>query len=72
MNVKEYMRKQMHELERLEKRIDAVMTARDYCKPGSWGDNYWGGVLAYLLRQLNNYTNKPGIISSKETIKNLN
>jgi|TARA_Y100001937_G_scaffold128317_1_gene203940 hypothetical protein len=62
----------MHELERLEKRIDAVMTARDYCKPGSWGDNYWGGVLAYLLRQLNNYTNKPGIISSKETIKNLN
>ena len=62
----------MHELELLEKRIDAVMTARDYCKPGSWGDNYWGGVLAYLLRQLNNYTNKPGIISSKETIKNLN
>ena len=62
----------MHELERLEKRIDAVMTARDYCKPGSWGDNYWGCVLAYLLRQLNNYTNKPGIISSKETIKNLN
>ena len=62
----------MHELERLEKRIDAVMTARNYCKPGSWGDNYWGGVLAYLLRQLNNYTNKPGIISSKETIKNLN
>ena len=62
----------MHELERLEKRIDAVMTARDYCKPGSWGDNYWGGVLAYLLIQLNNYTNKPGIISSKETIKNLN
>ena len=59
----------MHELERLEKRIDAVMTARDYCKPGSWGDNYWGGVLAYLLRQLNNYTNKPGIISSKVTIK---
>ena len=62
----------MHELERLEKRIDPVMTARNYCKPGSWGDNYWGGVLAYLLRQLNNYTNKPGIISSKETIKNLN
>ena len=62
----------MHELERLEKRIDAVMTARDYCKPGSWGENYWGGVLAYLLRQLNNYTNTPGIKTSKETINNLN
>ena len=62
----------MHELELLEKRIDAVMTARDYCKPDSWGDNYWSGVLAYLLRQLNNYTNKPGKKVSKETIKNLN
>ena len=62
----------MHELELLEKRIDAVMTARDYCKPDSWGDNYWSGVLAYLLRQLNNYTNKPGEKVSKETIKNLN
>ena len=72
MNAKEYMRESMHQLEVLERRIDAVITARDYCKPGSWGDNYWGGVLAYLLRQLNNYTNKPGIISSKETIKNLN
>lgn len=62
----------MHKLELLEKRIDAVMTARDYCKPDSWGDNYWSGVLAYLLRQLNNYTNKPGEKVSKETIKNLN
>ncbi len=61
----------MHPLELLERRIDAVMTARDYCKPGSWGDNYWSGVLAYLLRQLNNYTNKPGDQISKETIKNL-
>lgn len=62
----------MHELELLEKRIDAVMTARDFCKPNSWGDKYWGGVLAYLLRQLNNYTNKPGEKISKETINNLN
>ena len=62
----------MIELEILEKLIDAVMTARDYCKPDSWGDNYWSGVLAYLLRQLNNYTNKPGEKVSKETIKNLN
>ena len=72
MNVKEYGRKIMHQLEILEKRIDAVMTARDYCKPGSWGDNYWSGVLAYLLRQLNAYTNQPGIKTSKETINNLN
>ena len=62
----------MHPLEILEKLIDAVMRARDICGPGSWGENYWGGVLAYLLRQLNNYTNKPGITTSKETIKNLN
>ena len=61
----------MHPLELLEKRIDAVMTARDICGPGSWGENYWGGVLAYLLRQLNCYTNKPGITTSKETINNL-
>tara|TARA_B100001248_G_scaffold260302_1_gene248152 strand:+ start:948 stop:1136 length:189 start_codon:yes stop_codon:yes gene_type:complete len=61
----------MHQLEILERRIDAVITARDFCKPGSWGDNYWGGVLAYLLRQLNNYTNKPGIQSSKESIRNM-
>ena len=60
----------MHPLELLERRIDAVMTARDYCKPGSWGDNYWSGVLAYLLRQLNNYTNRPGETVSKETIRN--
>ena len=50
----------MHKLEVLERRIDAVMTARDYCKPGSWGDNYWSGVLAYLLRQLNNYMSEKG------------
>jgi len=62
----------MHKLELLEKRIDAVMKAREICGPNSWGENYWGGVLAYLLRQLNNYTNKPGETSSKETIKNLN
>ena len=61
----------MHELEILERRIDAVMNARDICGPGSWGENYWNGVLAYLLRQLNLYTNQPGIKSSKETIKNL-
>ena len=61
----------MHQLEILERRIDAVITARNFCKPGSWGDNYWGGVLAYLLRQLNNYTNKPGIQSSKESIRNM-
>jgi len=61
----------MHQLEVLEKRIDAVMQARDFCGPGSWGDNYWSGVLAYLLRQLNNYTNKPGIQSSKESIRNM-
>ena len=62
----------MHPLEILEKRIDAVMKAREICGPGSWGENYWGGVLANLLRQLNNYTKKPGIITSKETVKNLN
>tara|TARA_B100001094_G_scaffold29296_1_gene24447 strand:+ start:269 stop:457 length:189 start_codon:yes stop_codon:yes gene_type:complete len=61
----------MHPLEILERRIDAVMTARDICGPGSWGENYWSGVLVYLLRKLNNYTNKPGIATSKETIKNL-
>lgn len=61
----------MHQLEILERRIDAVITARGFCKPGSWGDNYWGRVLAYLLRQLNNYTNKPGIQSSKESIRNM-
>ena len=72
MNVNNLWRKIMHELELLEKRIDAVMTARDFCKPNSWGDKYWGGVLAYLLRQLNNYTNKPGEKISKETINNLN
>lgn len=61
----------MHPLEILERRIDAVMTARDFCGPGSWGDNYWSGVLAHLLKQLNRYTNQPGIKVSKETIKNL-
>ena len=71
MNVKDYGTKIMHKHEILEKRIDAVMTARDYCKPGSWGDNYWGGVLAYLLRQLNNYTNQPGYKSSRETKRNM-
>ena len=47
------------------------MTARDFCGPNSWGENYWNGVLAYLLRQLNEYTNHPGIKTSKETINNL-
>jgi len=61
----------MHQLELLEKRIDNVMTARDFCGPNSWGENYWNGVLAYLLRQLNEYTNQPGIKTSKETINNL-
>lgn len=61
----------MHQLDIIERRIDAVITARDYCKPGSWGDNYWGGVLAYLLRQLNNYTNQPGYKSSRETKRNM-
>ena len=61
----------MHQLELLEKRIDNVMTARDFCGPNSWGENYWNGVLAYLLRQLNEYTNHPGIKTSKETINNL-
>ena len=58
----------MHPVELMEKRIDSAMTARSRCEPGSWGDNYWSGVVASLLRQLNNYTNKN---SSKETIKNL-
>jgi len=61
----------MYQLEVLERRIDAVITARDYCKPDSWGDKYWGGVLAYLMRQLNNYTNRPGEKVSKETMKNM-
>ena len=61
----------MHPLELLERRIDAVMTARDYCKPGSWGDNYWSGVLAHLLKQLNIYTNQQDIRVSDETTKNL-
>ena len=61
----------MHQLELLEKRIDNVMSARDFCGPGSWGENYWNGVLAYLLRQLNEYTNKPGEKVSKETIRNM-
>ena len=61
----------MHQLELLVKRIDNVMTARDFCGPGSWGENYWNGVLAYLLRQLNEYTNKPGEKVSKETIRNM-
>ena len=61
----------MHQLELLEKRIDNVMTARDFCGPGSWGENYWNGVLAYLLRQLNEHTNQPGVKTSKETINNL-
>ena len=61
----------MHPLELLERRIDAVMQARDFCKPDSWGENYWSGVLAHLLRQLNIYTNKPGIECSEETKRNL-
>ena len=60
----------MHDLEIIERRIDAVMQARDFCGPDSWGENYWNGVLAYLLRQLNLYTNQPGVKASKETIKN--
>ena len=59
----------MHELEILERRIDAVMNARDICGPGSWGENYWHGVLAYLLRQLNLINQFESC--SKETIKNL-
>jgi hypothetical protein len=55
----------------LEKRIDNVMTARDFCGPNSWGENYWSGVLACLMRQLNEYTNQPGVKTSKETINNL-
>lgn len=61
----------MHPVKLMEKRIDSVMTARDFCEPGSWGDNYWSGVLAHLLRQLNNYTSQPGIKASQETIKNM-
>lgn len=61
----------MHPLELLERRIDAVMQARDFCGPDSWGENYWNGVLAHLLRQLNIYTNKPGIECSQETKRNL-
>ena len=45
----------MHPVELMEKRIDSAMTARDRCKPGSWGDNYWSSVVMYLLRQMNRY-----------------
>ena len=45
----------MHPVELMEKRIDSGMTARDRCEPGSWGDNYWSGVVMSLLRQMNRY-----------------
>ena len=45
----------MHPVELMEKRIDSAMTARDRCESGSWGDNYWSGVVMSLLRQMNRY-----------------
>jgi len=45
----------LHPVALMEKRIDNAMSARDHCKPGSWGDNYWSGVVLYLLRQMNRY-----------------
>ena len=48
----------MHPVELTEKRIDSAMTARNRCEPGSWGDDYWSGVVAILMRQLNSYTNE--------------
>ena len=45
----------MHPVKLMEKRIDNAMTARDNCKPDSWGDNYWSGVIASLLHTMNRY-----------------
>jgi hypothetical protein len=38
-----------------ERRIANAYEARDRCKDGSWGYEYWTKVAAYLLRNLNRY-----------------
>jgi len=41
-----------------ERRIDNALTARDRCALDSWGYEYWGRVVAILLRKLNLGINK--------------
>jgi len=48
----------MHPIELTEKRIENAMEAMNRCKEGSWGHNYWGRVVAYLLRKLNGELNE--------------
>ena len=47
----------MHPIELTERRIDNAIQAMNRCKEGSWGHNYWGKVVAYLMRKLNGEVN---------------
>lgn len=38
-----------------ERRIKNAYEARDRCKEGSWGYQYWTEVVGYLVRNLNRY-----------------
>jgi hypothetical protein len=38
-----------------ERRIENAYEARDRCKEGSWGYQYWTEVAGYLIRNLNRY-----------------
>ena len=48
----------MYIVELYEKRIESALKARDNCEPDAWGYNYWTGVAATLLRNLNKIINK--------------
>lgn len=50
--------KKMHPIELTERRIDNVMKMMSHFEEGSWGYNYWGSVLGYLLRKLNGEVNE--------------
>jgi len=47
----------MHLIELTERRIDNAIEAMNRCKEGSWGHNYWGNVVVYLMRKLNGEVN---------------
>tara|TARA_B100000073_G_scaffold344492_1_gene351416 strand:- start:282 stop:491 length:210 start_codon:yes stop_codon:yes gene_type:complete len=51
--------------ELMEKRIDAAYTAKNRCKEGSWGDNYWTNVIAQLMRMLNAHINDKKILKGE-------
>lgn len=41
-----------------ERRLDACLTARNYCEEGSWGWNYWQRCFTILLTKMNRELNE--------------